>query len=193
MASFAGLAGGRGARTVAGECREQPGGVGQDSTTRCLTFVAAGARLSPIPLAVSTAGRGASSEALALSAGVDAHRCLCRWVQSLLRGAQRIFLEVVGLGGTIRESAAAPSRHSCNQVLHGKSVGHIQRSVEAPATRRISTRPPALSTRSRNLSRPLPQSHSPSTPCATAWATAHGGGHQRPRKTAPTSISPCIC
>ena len=51
--------------------------IGHDSTTRCLTFIAAGARLSPIPLAVSTAGRGASSEALALSAGVDAHRCLC--------------------------------------------------------------------------------------------------------------------
>ncbi len=61
---------------------------------RDLIFVVVGFSLPSIPLAVSIAGRGASSEALAFLAGIYAHNCLCRWVQSLLRGAKGITIEV---------------------------------------------------------------------------------------------------
>ena len=156
--------------------------------SRLLTFIATGARLSAISLAVSSAGRGASSEALAFLAGIDAHFRLCRRVQSLLRGAQGIFLEMAGPARPVREGAAAPSRYSGDQVLHGKGVGHVRRSVEIPEAGRVSPRPAALSAPGGNLLRAL-QPQGLDATCAAAWAPAHGGGDSGPKRKARTSIS----
>ena len=112
-----------------------------------------------IPLAVSSAGRGASSEALAFLAETYAHYCLRGRLQSLLRGPQGIIVEVAGPRRTIRESPATASRDTSDQIFRSESVGHDLRSVEAPASGHLFSCLAAVPAPSRNIFRTFPKPH----------------------------------
>ena len=165
-----------------------------DSRTNGLIFAVLEPRLPATPLAVSTAGRGASSEALA----------------SARQAVMRTFVHVDGfnlyyraLKGTAWKWLGLPAlfakilqpHHDIQKVKYftARRVGHARRPVQAPTPGRLSSRASPPPARGGGVFRAFPEPPDQSAARATRGRPAAPSKSSARRRRARTSISRSIC